>query len=140
MLPRLAIKVSDILERDTPNIDPVVAKIMGNLLVKRSVRRNENMFDVEIQLLNHTTTAQSLKIHDLISYRIKSAEPEPHMAVIGDKFDHLWAISLPAGGRASLTYTIEASEAGGEEVSLPVPIVEGVSAELVTGAKVIGHG
>ena len=142
VLPRLAAKVSDILERDTPNIDPVVARIMGNLLVKRSVRRNENGFDVEIRIENHTNTAQSLKIHDLIPYEVKSAEPEPRRAVIGDRFDHLWEVSLRSGERASLTYTIEAGggKGGGEEISLPAPMVEGVPAELVTGAKVLGRG
>jgi DNA topoisomerase-6 subunit B len=142
VLPRLATKVSDILDRDTPNIDPVVARIMGNLLVKRSVRRNENGFDVEIRIENHTSTAQSLKIHDLIPYGIKSAEPEPRRASIGDRFDYLWEVSLRSGERASLTYTIEAGGVGGEdgEVSLPVPMVEGVPAELVTGARVLGIG
>ncbi len=113
---------------------------MGNLLVKRSVGRNENGFDVEIQILNHAATAQSLKIHDLLPCEIKSAEPEPRRAVIGDRFDHLWDVSLRSGECVSLKYMIEADECGGEEVSLPAPMVEGVPAELVTGAKVLGRG
>ena len=135
VLPRLAIKVSDILDRDVPNINPVVAKIMGNLLVNRSVRRNGNGFEVEIQIENHTETAHSFKVHDLIPYVIESAEPEPRISAVGDRFDYLWTASLRPGECTSLRYAI--SE---DDVLLPDPVVEGVPAELVTGAKVLGRG
>lgn len=135
VLPRLATKVSEILDRDVPNIDPVVARVMGNLLVNRSIRRNENGFDVEIRIENHTEIVHSFKVHDLIPYEIESAEPSPRRATIGDRFDYLWDVSLRPGERTSLRYVIEEGD-----LSLSEPVVEGVSAELVTGARVLARG
>ena len=138
VLPRLATKVSEILDRDVPNINPVVARIMGNLLVARSVQRNENNggFDVEIRIENHTAAAHSLKVHDFIPYEIVSAEPEPRRAEVGDRFDYLWDVSLRSGGLARLVYRIDDSA---DALSLPEPLVEGIPGELVTGAKVLGY-
>ena len=36
----MAAKVANILDKDVPDINPVVAKIMGNLLVHRKVKNN----------------------------------------------------------------------------------------------------
>lgn len=138
VIPRLAIKVSDILDRDTPNINPVVARILGNLLVDRSIGRNEDGFGVEIRIANHTETAHSFKLHDFIPYEIKSAEPSPRMAAVGDRFDYLWEVSLRPGEGVHLRYFIDGDGSTGEEnITLPEPVVEGVSAELVTGARAI---
>jgi len=137
VLPRLATKVSEILGMGVPNIDPVVARIMGNLLVNRSVRRNEseNVFNIEIRIENHTGAAHSMKVHDLIPFEIMDAEPEPRMAPVGDKFDYLWEVSLRSGESMHLRYAVES---GDESLTLPALLVEGISAELVTGARVLG--
>ncbi|MCD6207874.1 MAG: DNA topoisomerase VI subunit B [Methanosarcinales archaeon] len=137
VLPRLATKVSEILGMGVPNIDPVVARIMGNLLVNRSVRRNEseNVFNIEIRIENHTGAAHSMKVHDLIPFEIVGAEPEPRMAPVGDKFDYLWEVSLRSGEGVYLRYAVESDDEG---LTLPALLVEGVSAELVTGARVLG--
>jgi DNA topoisomerase-6 subunit B len=141
VIPRLAIKVSDILDREPPNINPVVARIMGNLLVYRLIKQTEDGFDVEIRIKNHTSTAHSFKLHDFIPYEIKSAKPSPHKAVVGDRFDYLWEVSLRSGGDVCLRYTIgdgdNNNNSGEETLTLPEPVVEGVSAELVTGARAI---
>jgi DNA topoisomerase-6 subunit B len=141
VIPRLAIKVSDILDREPPNINPVVARIMGNLLVYRSIKQTGDGFDVEIRIKNHTGTAHSFKLHDFIPYEIKSAKPSPHKAAVGDRFDYLWEVSLRSGGDVCLRYTIGGDDSnnnsGEENLALPEPVVEGVSAELVTGARAI---
>ncbi|HIE31961.1 MAG TPA: DNA topoisomerase VI subunit B, partial [Methanosarcinales archaeon] len=138
VIPKLAVKVSDILGRDVPNINPVVARIMGNLLVNRSIGMNEDGFGVEIRIENHTGTAHSFKLHDFIPYEIGNAEPLPRMAVVGDRFDYLWEVSLRPGEGVNLRYAINGDDNIGEEnITLPEPVVEGLPAELVTGARAI---
>jgi len=41
VLPKMALKVANILGKEVPDINPVVAMIMGNLLVYRKVNKNE---------------------------------------------------------------------------------------------------
>ncbi len=141
VIPRLAIKVSDILDREPPNINPVVARIMGNLLVYRLIKQTDDGFDVEIRIKNHTGTAHSFKLHDLIPYEIESAKPSPRRAVVGDRFDYLWEVSLRSGAAVYLRYTIGGddsnNDSGEASLTLPEPVIEGVSAEIVTGARAI---
>ncbi len=114
---------------------------MGNLLVHRLIKQTGDGFDVEIRIKNHTGTAHSFKLHDFIPYEIKSAKPSPRSAVVGDRFDYLWEVSLRSGEDVYLRYTIGGdgnnNNSGEENLTLPEPVVEGVSAELVTGARAI---
>ena len=58
VLPKMALKVASILEKDVPDINPVVAKIMGNLLVHRKVKKNEDgTADVIIKVKNFGSTS-----------------------------------------------------------------------------------
>ncbi|VVB97054.1 Type 2 DNA topoisomerase 6 subunit B [uncultured archaeon] len=135
ILPRIAKKVGEILERPTPDITPVVAKIMGNVYIQRVVQQNGKGCDVEIRLKNHGEGTYSFNLHETLEYQIESASPEPKKIPIGKQTDHLWKIKLKPGEQKALIYrlNIESVEAS----KLPQLVVDGIDEELITGAKVV---
>jgi DNA topoisomerase-6 subunit B len=69
LLPRIAKKVGEILERPTPDITPIVAKIMRNVFCQRVVRQNGNGCEVEIRLKNHGDSTHHFVVHEMLPYR-----------------------------------------------------------------------
>ncbi len=135
VLPKMAAKVANILEKDVPNINPVVAKIMGNVLVHRKVKRNEDeTADVVIKVKNFGTSACAFRIHEMLPWTICRAKPEPKVVTLGNDYDYVWDISSAVGSSKVLSYRIE-SVTDKELEKLPDLIVEGLEEELVTGAK-----
>jgi DNA topoisomerase VI subunit B len=135
VLPKMAIKVASILEKDVPDINPVVAKIMGNLLVHRKVKWNEDgTADVIIRVKNFGSSAYSFKVHEMLPWTITMAKPEPKTVNQGSDYNYIWDISASVDSSKVLSYRIE-SITDKELRKLPDLIVEGIEEELVTGAK-----
>ena len=135
VLPQMASKVANILEKDVPDINPVVAKIMGNLLVHRKVKMNgDGSADVVIKVKNFGTSSYAFRVHEMLPWTISRAKPEPKVVTLGNDYDYVWDISAAAGSSKVLSYRIE-STTDKELEKLPDLIVEGLDEELVTGAK-----
>ncbi|MFY9200111.1 MAG: DNA topoisomerase VI subunit B [Methanosarcina flavescens] len=135
VLPQMASKVANILEKDVPDINPVVAKIMGNLLVHRKVKMNgDGSADVVIKVKNFGTSSYAFRVHEMLPWTISRAKPEPKVVTLGNDYDYVWDISAAAGSSKVLSYRIE-STTDKELEKLPDLIVEGLEEELVTGAK-----
>jgi DNA topoisomerase-6 subunit B len=136
ILPRIAEKVSQIMDKPTPDITPIVAKVMGNLLVQRSVSKNGDGYQVEIDIHNYGDAAFSIKLHDTHQYPVKDAQPEPKTISMGRDTDHTWKLKLKAGDRETIKYHL--SFVSEEEANaLPGLIVEGVDEAMVNGAKAV---
>ena len=135
ILPRIAKKVGEILDRPTPDISPVVAKIMGNVFIQRVVSQNGKGCDVEIRIKNHSENVHSFNLHETLLYSIESASPDPKKIPLGKQTDYLWKISLKPREEKALIYKLNI---GLEEASkLPQLVVDGIDEELITGAKVV---
>jgi len=124
--------LSDVLEKDLPDIGPVVAKIMGNLLVFRRVERNNGQLCVKIQVENHSEQVRSFKLHEVLAVQADSVSPAAKVIALGDGYDYHWKLSVGPGESTFLSYSIAA-----DGVSMKEPVVEGLDAEIVTGARVI---
>ncbi len=137
VLPKMAVKVASILEREIPDINPVVAKIMGNVLVSRDVKKNgDGTAEVAIKVKNFGGSAHSLKVHDMLPCKISGAKPEPKVVTMGNDYDYIWDLSAAAGSSRALTYRMDSIT--DEELGKLSPlIVEGIEEELVTGAKAV---
>ena len=135
VLPKMAVKVASILEKDVPDINPVVAKIMGNVLVHRKLKKNgDGTAEVAIRVKNFGTSAYSFKVHEMLPCRLSWARPEPKVVSMGNNYDYIWEVSAASGSSKVLSYRIEG--ASDEELDkLPPLIVEGLEEELVTGSK-----
>jgi len=132
ILPRIAKKLSDILGQEEPDIGPVVAKIMGNLLVKRLSTRDNGQSQVKILVENHTDLVRCFKLHELLSSKASSVEPPARAIPVGDGYDYHWKLSLGPGESVALEYQMSS-----EGFSLSEPVIEGLEPEVVTGARVI---
>jgi DNA topoisomerase-6 subunit B len=135
LLPRIAKKVGEILERPTPDITPIVAKIMRNVFCQRVVRQNGNGCDVEIRLKNHGDSTHHFNVHETLPCSIGSPSPEPKIIPMGTQIDHVWKISLKADEQKAIIYRLEIS--ADEAAKLPQLVVEGIESELITGAKAV---
>ncbi len=135
ILPRIARKVGEILEKPTPDITPVVAKIMGNVLIQRVVTKNGKVCDVEIRLRNHSDASHSFALHETLPYDIKSPSPEPKKIPMAKQTAYVWNVSLKPGEQKAIIYKLNIKP---EEASkLPQIVVEGIEQELISGAKAV---
>ena len=136
ILPRIAEKVSTILDRPTPDITPVVAKVMGNLLVYRSVSHNGDGVQVNITVKNYSGASMAFKLHDTHQYPVRDADPEPKVISLGNDTDHIWRLAVKSGGSMNIRYNMP-FVSDEEAARLSDLIVEGVDEGMVNGAKAV---
>jgi DNA topoisomerase-6 subunit B len=132
ILPRIAKKLSDVLEKEEPDIGPVVAKIMGNLLVFRRIEQHNGQLAVKIIVENHSDLIRTFKLHEVLKQEAVCVSPAAKIAPVGDDYDHHWKISIVPGECTTLIYSIRPDGASFREL-----VVEGLEADIVTGARVI---
>jgi DNA topoisomerase-6 subunit B len=132
ILPRIAKKLSDVLEKPEPDIGRVVAKIMGNLLVFRHQEPQNGHLAVRIMVENYSDLVRSFQLHEVLAEEAVAVSPIAKVIPLGDGYDHHWKISVGPGESAILSYTVHSD--GGPKKE---PVVEGLEAEIVTGARVI---
>ncbi|AEH60621.1 DNA topoisomerase VI, B subunit [Methanosalsum zhilinae DSM 4017] len=137
VLPRMAEKLADTLDREVPDIDPVVAKIMGNVLVHRHLQRKDNgKVDVAIKIKNFGSKSYEFTLHEMLAYEIQDPTPDPRIVSMGNEFDYIWNINIAAQETKVLTYSLTFVEENDIQ-KMPDIIVEGMEQELVTGAKTV---
>ncbi|MDI6902879.1 MAG: DNA topoisomerase VI subunit B [Methanocellales archaeon] len=132
ILPRMVAKVSSIVGKEEPDIGPVIAKIMGNILVQREVAQRDDGCVVSIRVRNFDEHARSFKLHELSKYDVVEA-PEAKLVDMGDATNLVWKISLGPGEQKVLCYKIECSGTP----QLQTPIAEGIDEEVIIGARVV---
>ena len=102
ILPEMADKVSEVTGRDRPDISGALARIMNNVSVDREVNGSRVTLSVE----NHSDTAETLEITDIVS-----AEPTDLSAGTVVDMDGEWFVQwnpeVSAGDDAELTYSVD---------------------------------
>ncbi|MCJ7444282.1 MAG: DNA topoisomerase VI subunit B [Methanotrichaceae archaeon] len=131
ILPSIAKKLSEILGENEPDISSVVAKIMGNLLIKRVVDQKDGLLSVKIDIENHSELIRSFKLHEVLSQGASSVMPEAKLIPMSDGYDHYWKLSLSPNEQQLITYQVRLGTKFSEIV------IEGIEPEVVTGARVI---
>lgn len=137
VLPKMAKKLAETLDKDVPDINPVVARIMGNVLVSRKISRNaDDSARVSIMLKNFSGKTVDCTVHEMVPFKIRETIPEPKTISMGNDFDYVWKMSLPTGSSKAISYVVD-TLSDAEAAKFPEVIVEGLDEELVTGAKAI---
>ncbi len=135
ILPRIAKKVGEILELPTPDITPIVAKIMGNVFCQRVAKQKGKGCNVEIRFKNHGDSVHHFNLHETLPYSIESPSPEPKKIPVGKQIDYVWKISLKPGEQKAIIYRLGIGL--DEAAKLPQLVVEGIESELITGAQAV---
>ncbi|MBP2030452.1 DNA topoisomerase-6 subunit B [Methanohalophilus levihalophilus] len=131
VLPKMAEKLAETLDKEVPDINPVVARVMGNLLVHRQASQNGNGgMDVSLKVTNYTSKKLDFRLHEILPEQV-TASPEAKIVSMGSDNDHIWKMSLPVGDTRVITYSTSS------DFRIPDSIVEGVEEDIVTGAKAI---
>lgn len=134
VLPKMVEKVSSIVGKEEPDIKPIVAKIMGNILIQRKiVGQNDGQYVVSVRLKNFGEYARAFKLHELSKYKVVKPDPNAKVVEMDDGVGQIWKVSLKADEEKLIQYMIKCDEAP----KLSIPIAEGIDEELVTGAKAL---
>ena len=140
LLPVMAEKTAAIAGKDVPDISPVVANIMGNLLIRKRITRDEedsSRAHVTVMLRNYGTSSRKLKLHVICPCSIDAPSPAPAESFsFGSEYDNVWNVSIVASG--SKVFRFDVCGLSDEELNRDdVIMAEGLPEEEVTGAKVL---
>ncbi|AEA47083.1 DNA topoisomerase VI subunit B [Archaeoglobus veneficus] len=129
VLPLLARKVCEVLEKDEIDVDRIVARIVGNLHVEREVVEKDGMLDVTLRIFNFTKARRELKVYEMCSGSVEADNAKVSQSTYTTVS---WDVLLNPGESIELKYTVK-----GRIVNRR-PLVGGVDAELLSGAEPFG--
>ncbi len=130
ILPLIVKKVSEILEREEPDISRVIARIMGKVYIGKRVEDMDGEKRVVISIENFSNSIKDFALYDISEGNVSG----------GDKISEIdgletvsWRVSLKPGEMVDLTYITDSPRED-------PPVVEGLSTELVEGARTLTVG
>jgi len=101
IIPEIAEKVSETLEKPVPDISPIEGKIMRRLVAKKKTEDG----NVIITLQNYTSHVLDLTLYVITSDEIKSAQPEPFFIEEMDQDQSgVWNVRIAAGEKWQVKY------------------------------------
>jgi len=121
ILPEMADKLAEVTERDRPNIDGALARIMNNVSVERTVDSGT----VTLAVVNHSDRSEELDMTDIVSAEPGDLNGEATVVDLDGEWFVQWNPTVPAGERVELTYSVD----GHAEFDITV---DGVEAERLT--------
>jgi DNA topoisomerase-6 subunit B len=91
LLPDIAAKVSEIVEKPVPDVSPLEAQIMRKVVAKKQTINGI----VEITVSNHTRSPVSVTVYNMSEDSAFDAEPKTDFTdVIGDEYNKLWKAEI----------------------------------------------
>lgn len=123
ILPLFVDKISKMLGKEKPDISPIIAKIMGNVLIQTRVERNGELKRVVLRLKNFGDAMRSFKLYQ--SVRGDVIDSKEGKVKRMDGFSTIsWDVKIKPGEEVFLEYF-----ANGEPQR---PVVDGIEEEMVT--------
>ncbi|MDD1723677.1 MAG: DNA topoisomerase VI subunit B [Methanospirillum sp.] len=101
IIPDIAAKVAETIEKPVPDISPIEGQIMRRLVAKK--RTENGMVTVSVQ--NYTPHALDLTLYIITTDTIGTSRPPPFFTEeIGEERSGVWQVNLPAGEGWQVTY------------------------------------
>ena len=126
ILPLLAKKVCEVLEKEPLEIEKVVARIMGYVFVEREVVERNGMLEVTLSIVNYSKAKKEFKIYEICSGKV---EVENAKILESNYSTILWDVKIKDGEEIRLKYTLKG------KVINKKPLVEGI--DNVLGAEMM---
>ncbi|WP_248896656.1 DNA topoisomerase VI subunit B [Haloplanus halobius] len=121
ILPEMADKLAEVTDRERPNIDGALGRIMNNVVVERSVDAGT----VTLAVRNHSDRTETLEVTDIVTAEPTAVSDGASVVDLDGEWFVQWSPSVSAGETATLTYEVST------ETTFDID-VEGVEAEKLT--------
>ncbi|MBC7109637.1 MAG: DNA topoisomerase VI subunit B [Archaeoglobi archaeon] len=123
ILPLFVDKVSKMLGKERPDISPIIAKIMGNVLIQTKIERNGDLKRVILRVKNFGDAMKSFRIYQSVKGEVIDSKGGKVKRM--DGFSTLsWDVKIKPGEEILLEYFSK-----GEPQR---PVVDGIEEEMVT--------
>jgi DNA topoisomerase-6 subunit B len=102
ILPELAAKVAEIVERDPLDISPIEGKVMRRLVARKKTIGNK----VALELSNYTANQVTLSLYNISPNQAKDAQPPPDFVTeLEGEYTKVWQISIEPGSSWKTSYS-----------------------------------
>ncbi|MFB1062405.1 DNA topoisomerase VI subunit B [Natrinema sp. H-ect4] len=125
ILPEMAEKVAEVTERDPPDIDDAIARIMNNVLVERKVEENGDGTAVSVVVENNSSTNESLEVTDIVSVEPTNLSDGATVVEMDGEWFVKWEPEVSSDDEAALEYEVP------EDATFDLD-VKGVESEKLT--------
>jgi len=106
ILPEMAEKVAEVTERDPPDIDDAIARIMNNVLVERKVEENGDGTAVSVVVENNSSTNESLEVTDIVSVEPTNLSDGATVVEMDGEWFVKWEPEVSSDDEAALEYEV----------------------------------
>ena len=120
ILPQMATKVSAVTERDPPDIDDALARIMNNVLIDRTAKNGI----VTLTVRNHSSRTETLELTEIIASEPSGLDEQADVLSMDGEWFLTRSVTLDPGDVVEFTYQ---TEDGTGELE-----VDGIDEELIT--------
>lgn len=128
VLPLIAKKVCEVLEKDPIEVDKIVARIMGYLHVEREIADVDGRKEVAVRVSNFSRSKKVIKVYEMCSGEVKTDGGK----VTGRGYTTVsWDVTLKPDEEVELRYTLKG------RVLNKKPLVSGVDREILSGGEVM---
>lgn len=125
ILPLIAKKVCEVLEKDPLEVERIVARIMGYVHLERVVEERNGFKDVKLRVYNFTKSRKDFRVIESCEGEVKAEKAK----IFGDRFTTIsWDISIAPNEEVEVGYMVRG------RILNKNPIVEGIDASIVSGA------
>ncbi|HEV8361693.1 MAG TPA: DNA topoisomerase VI subunit B [Candidatus Thermoplasmatota archaeon] len=136
ILPKIAEKSASIVGKPVPDIEPIIARIMNNVLIDSEITyvQADKKHKVALTVKNYTTTGKGFELISEFPAGAKVGPMEPKGKVDGQRI--VWDLKrIPAGESRKIAYELLGlDQEAYDETEL---LVKGIDEELVIGAEAI---
>ncbi|WP_202319257.1 DNA topoisomerase VI subunit B [Archaeoglobus neptunius] len=130
VLPLIAKKVCEVLEKDPIEIDKIVARIMGYLYAEREMAEKDGVKEVVLRISNFTRSKKEFKVFEMCSGDVEAEGAK----VSSSGFTTIsWNLTLKPGEEVELRYTLKG------RILNRKPLFDGVDREVLSGGEVMNY-
>ncbi|WP_290598212.1 MULTISPECIES: DNA topoisomerase VI subunit B [unclassified Archaeoglobus] len=128
VLPLIARKVCEVLEKDPIEVDKIVARIMGYLHIERDVAEQNGIKEVVLRVSNFTKSKKELKVFEMCSGEVKADGAK----ITSSGYTTVsWIVALKPDEEVELRYSLRG------RILNRKPLVEGVEKDILSGAEIM---
>ncbi|HVM45240.1 MAG TPA: DNA topoisomerase VI subunit B, partial [Candidatus Thermoplasmatota archaeon] len=134
LIPRIAEKSANMVGRAVPDYEPVIARIMNNMMITDSIEPlPKGGLRVNVQITNYCSFGKAFTLYSAIPHNIAPVDIAPEPEKLEDGLIQWKVARIPTGEKAHLAFTLPGLDPSDfDETDL---YVKGIDEELVIGAE-----